>query len=98
MARKIINLLEYRDSKKKTHDGKWTQGTLQDKIKVIVHRVNTTNDTDEDIADFITKSFSINGIIDTYNQLEYYGWYQMILQMAEHEVWERNNKCTSSMI
>lgn len=83
---KIISLLEYRDSTKKSADRIWTQGRLIDKIKVIVHRVNTTQDTDEDIAKFIEKSFTINGIIDTYNQLGYTEWYQMILQMAEHEV------------
>lgn len=91
---KIINLLEYRDHNKVSEDGIWTQGMLIDRIKVIVHRVNTTCDTDNDIAKFIEQSFSINGIIDTYNQLGYEGWYHMILQMAEHEVWERNRCLT----
>lgn len=87
---KIINLIEFRDMNKRSYDGKTTQGSLLKRIRKIVHKVNTTNDTDKEIADFIIKSFSINGIIETYNQLGQYGWYQMILQMAEHEVWERN--------
>ena len=93
---KIINLLEYRDSTKKSADGIWTQGRLIDKIRMIVHRVNISQDTDEDIAKFIEESFAINGIIDTYNQLGYAGWYQMILMMAEHEVFMRKAdvKCT----
>lgn len=86
---RIIDLLEYRDSTKRSADGIWTQERLIDKIQMIVHRVNTSQDTDEDIAKFIEESFAINGIIDTYNQLGYVGWYQMILMMAEHEVFMR---------
>ena len=92
MENKIINLLEYRDMNRKSNDGMWTQGRLVGKIPALVHRVNTTNDSDEDISEFIKNSFTIDGILNTYNQLGYYGWQQMILQMAEHEVWERN-KC-----
>jgi hypothetical protein len=92
MENKIINLLEYRDMSRKSNDGMWTQGRLVDRIPALVHRVNTSRDSDADISEFIKNSFSINGILSTYNQLGYYGWQQMILQMAEHEVWERN-KC-----
>lgn len=87
---KIINLLEYRDMNKKTADGKFTQGKLQARITKIVHMVNTTNCTDDEIAKFIANSFCINGLVDTYNHLGYVGWYNMVLQMAEHEVYERN--------
>lgn len=91
MINNVINLIEYRNLKRISDDGMWTQERLINKIRVIVHRVNTTSDTDDSIVDFIIKSFCINGIIDTYNQLGYAGWYNMILQMAEHEIWERNN-------
>lgn len=87
---KVVNLLEYRNSKLRTNDGKWTQGSLQDRIKQITHKVNTTNDSDEDIAEFIGKCFTINGIVDAYNQLGLDGWDCMITQMIEHEIWERN--------
>ncbi|MCM1269426.1 MAG: hypothetical protein NC247_02205 [Ruminococcus flavefaciens] len=91
---KVVNLLEYRDSKLRTNDKKWTQGGLQERIKQIVHKVNTTDDSDEDIADFIAKCFTINGIIDTYNQMGLDGWDCMITQMAEYEVWERRRNGT----
>lgn len=88
---KVINLLEYRNSSLKTNDGEWTQSNLQERIKHIVHKVNTTEDSDEDIADFIISCFTINGIIDAYNSIRSIeGWDSMITQMAEHEVWERN--------
>ena len=88
--RKIINLLEYRNSNIKTADGKITQGELRAKIPTIVHKVNTTKSTDDEISEFISDSFCINGLVEAYNQLGYGGWYRMILQMAEHEVYERN--------
>ena len=91
MINNVINLLEYIDTNKKTIDGK-TQKWLWNKINTIVHKVNTTNDTDEEITEFIKKSFSINGLIESYNRLGFAGWYNMILQMAEHEVWERNSR------
>lgn len=87
----VVNLIEFRNNNKRAGDGT-TQGELQARIKKIVRRMNTTNNTDEKITDYIIKSFSINGIIETYNQLGQYGWYQMILQMVEHEVWERRNE------
>ena len=94
MENNIISLIEFRDMKRCAYDGT-TQGTLCNRIKKIVHSVNTTGDTDEQIADFIRGSFCINGILDSYNHLGRYGWYHMIMQMAQHEVYERsrNNVC-----
>ena len=92
MVARIINLIEFRDANRKANDGRTTQGELCNRIMKIVHKINSTSDTDEDITGFIIKSFSINGIIETYNQLGQYRWYQMILQMAEHEIFERRNR------
>ena len=86
---KGINLIEFRDINKKSRDGV-KQGELFKRIRRIVHKVNTSTSTDKEIADFIIRCFSTNGVLATYNQLGQYGWYKMILQMAEHEVWERN--------
>lgn len=85
---KFSNLIEFRDTRKKAYDST-TQGALLLKIKRIVHKVNTTNDTDREIANFIASSFTINGIVESYNRLGQYGWRNMIMQMAEHEVYER---------
>ena len=89
MENNIISLIEFRDMKKRTYDGT-TQSALCNRIKKIVHSVNTTCDTDEQIAEFIKRSFCINGILDSYNQLGRYGWCHMIMQMAQHEVYERS--------
>lgn len=89
---KIINLLEYRDLSRKSNDGKTTQGGLIKQIKRMVNNVNTTKYTDDQITDFITGSFTNNGILDTYNHLGFVEWRIMIMQMIAHEIWERNRE------
>jgi hypothetical protein len=87
-----VKLLEMRDLNEVTMDGKRTQRDLFKKIRQIVHGVNYTDAPDRDIYEFLLRSFSIHGIMDTYNELGYCGWKQMITQMAEHEVFERRDE------
>lgn len=84
---KIISLL---DGMQKTNDMKYSANGLKRRIKRIVHKVNTTSDSDEQITEFIVGCFAGGGLVDTYNKLGIIEWDIMITQMAEHEVWERN--------
>lgn len=85
----FVKLLEVRNLDERTKDGKRTQRDLIRKIKQIVRGVNYTQSPDEEIHEFLVQSFSLHGIMDTYNELGYCAWKSMITQMAEHEVYER---------
>lgn len=87
---KFSNLIKFENINKRTKDGLWTYHKLLQRIKVIVHRVNTTNDNDEEIVDFIEKCFVPNGILEIYDRCGYQGWHKIIIQMVETEIHERN--------
>jgi hypothetical protein len=88
----IISMLDYLKSKRKTNDGKMTEGSLHNKIKEMVHKVNTTNDTDEEISNFIIDSFSDGDIIMIYNELGYMEWIRFISTIIKEEISERNKE------
>ena len=85
-----VQLLATRDLDQVTRDGKRTQRQLIRKIHQITRGVNHTEVPHNEIAQFIVGNFTIDGIIDTYNDLGYCGWKEMVTQMVEHEVWERS--------
>lgn len=85
---KLINLEQFRNG---NADDRMHM-KLSEKVQVLVHRVNTTSDSDEDIAKFIIDSFADGGLLETWNNLGHHGWCRMITMMAESEVWERNNE------
>ena len=91
----MSNIIDISDGRyrchERTNDGKYNTNDLIRKIRKIVHGVNTTNDSDKDITQFIVECFPIDGIIDTYNKLGIVGWNEMITQMVQHEIWERKN-------
>lgn len=87
---RIINFLEFRDNRRRTRDDKYTQGELIDNINSIIDGLNTTSCDNRQLTDYIVKCFSINGLLETYNQLGYDGWRYMIIQMVEHEIYERS--------
>ena len=82
-------LIEFRDTRRISQDGKYTQGDLMKIIKKIVARRNISYDSNEEISNYIFNCFSINGIISTYNQLGIIEWIIMIRQMVEMEIYER---------
>lgn len=86
----IIDLLKRKKLRKKTNDGRRTLGELNDKVKSIVHEMNTTNDSDEEIVKFIIDSFS-DDMVDIYNQLGYYEWRRLMKMVVEYEIEQRIN-------
>lgn len=82
-------LIEFRDTRRISQDGKYTQGDLMKIIKKMVARRNISYDSNEEISNYIFNCFSINGIISTYNQLGIIEWIIMIRQMVEMEIYER---------
>lgn len=82
-------LIEFRDTRRVSQDGKYTQGDLMKIIKKMVARRNISYDSNEEISNYIFNCFSINGIISTYNQLGIIEWIIMIRQMVEMEIYER---------
>ena len=82
-------LIEFRDTRRISQDGKYTQGDLMKIIKKMVARRNISCDSNEEISNYIFSCFSINGIISTYNQLGIIEWIIMIRQMVEMEIYER---------
>lgn len=84
-------LIEFRDTKRVSKDGKYTQGRLMQIVRKMVARQNTTNDSNEEISNYIFNCFTINGILETYNQLGIIEWIIMIRQMVEIEMYERRS-------
>jgi hypothetical protein len=83
-------LIKFENINKRTKDGLWTYHKLLKRVETIVHRINTTNDSDEDIVNFIERCFIPNGILEIYDKCGYQGWHRIIQQMAEVEVHERS--------
>lgn len=82
-------LLTFRDTKKQTADGRYTQGKLMRIIRSIVHQQNTTTSDDSEVANYIMNNFTINGIVDTYNYAGLNGFISIIRQMVDMENYER---------
>lgn len=82
-------LLTFRDTKKQTADGRYTQGKLMRIIRSIVHQQNTTTSDDSEVANYIMNNFTINGIVDTYNYAGLDGFVSIIRQMVDMENYER---------
>lgn len=82
-------LLEFRDYNKRTKDGLYTQGSLIRRIKQTVSRYNTSNDSNNEVTHSIVCSFTINGIIETYNEAGLNGYDNIIRQMVDLENYNR---------
>ena len=82
-------LLTFRDTKKQTADGRYTQGKLMRIIRSIVRQQNTTTSDDSEVANYIMNNFTINGMIDTYNYAGLDGFISIIRQMVDMENYER---------
>lgn len=85
-------ILQFRDGLMRTDDGLYTQKDLIDIIRSNVGRSISNKYKASEIHRFILQSFTINGIIETYNSLGRQGWLEMIQQMIDHEVYERYHK------
>lgn len=82
-------LLTFRDTKKQTADGQYTQGKLMQIVRSIVHQQNNTTSDDSEIANYIMNNFTINGMIDTYNYAGLDGFISIVRQMVDMENYER---------
>lgn len=69
----------------RTADGRFTQRNLIAKIKEIAKLKGYNNE----VAESAIKSFVMNGIIETYDELGYQKWIEMIRQIVDHEAIER---------
>lgn len=88
--KKIIDFIKHRNLRRRTNDGKTLQ-ELYDKVRELVKKYNFSKDSDEDIADFIIKSFADDGFISTYNELGNYEWQKFMTYIIKEEIAERSN-------
>lgn len=86
----VINISDYLKRKTKTYDGRMSENSLHNKIKEMIHRANTTKDTDDEIYDFIICSFSDGDIVMIYNELGYGEWVRFMSAVISEEISERN--------
>lgn len=82
-------LLTFRDTKLKTQDGRFTQGDLMRIVKSIVRRWNSTSCDNLEVSNYIMNNFTINGMVDTYNEAGLDGFKSIIRQMVDMENFER---------
>ena len=80
-----MNIISFNQLGEKTKDGRYTQKDLIDKIKKIAVSQGYNNET----AQSAINSFVMNGIIETYNELGYQKWIELIHQIVAHEGAER---------
>ena len=71
----------------RTNDRRYSQQDLIRKIKKIV----ISKGCDSKVAESTINSFVMNGIVETYNELGYQKWIEMIHQMIDHEISERRD-------
>ena len=69
----------------KTRDARYTQRDLIRKIKQIA----VSQGYDSATARSVINSFVANGIVETYNELGYQRWIELIHQIVAHEGKER---------
>lgn len=82
--------LQFRDGMLLTNDGKYNQNELINIIKSIAGECTRNMEEMNEISRFVMQCFTINGILETYNNLGLTRWKAMIQQMVDHEVYERN--------
>lgn len=82
-------LLIFRDTKLQSKDGRYTQGELMRIIRSEVSKWNNSPCDNSEVANYIMNNFSINGMIDTYNQVGIDGFRSIVRQMVDMENYER---------
>lgn len=82
-------LLIFRDTKLQSKDGRYTQGELMRIIRSEVKKLNNSPCDNSEVANHIMNNFSINGMIDTYNQVGIDGFRSIVRQMVDMENYER---------
>lgn len=85
---KIIQFDEIKRGSMRTKDGK-SQRWLWNKTAQIIADRNTTKCPNEEILDYIKKSFSYDGMVEIYNMHGYAIWYSVVAGMIDHEIRER---------
>lgn len=65
----------------RTSDGRYSQRDLIHKI----NKIATSKGHDNKVAQSVINSFVMNGIVETYNDLGYQRWIEMIHQIVAHE-------------
>jgi hypothetical protein len=80
-----MNVIPFNQLGVRTRDGRYTQKDLIAKIRKIAVSQGYDNGT----AQSTINSFVMNGIVETYNELGYQRWIEMIYQVINHEGAER---------
>lgn len=80
-----MNIIPFNQLDIRTNDDRYTQKDLINKIK----KIAVSKGYDSDTAESAISSFVMNGIIETYNELGYQRWIEMIHQIVSHEGAER---------
>lgn len=81
----MSNILTLNQLHEKTDDGRYTQQDLINRIKKVVASKGYDNGTTQSVIN----SFVQNGILETYNELGFQKWMELIHQIVDHEGKER---------
>lgn len=83
-------MISFNDMNMISKDGRITQRRLINKIHLLSKIICGKSQDAYAVAQSVIQSFCINGIMDTYNDLGYDNWKEMIIMMIEHEIYERS--------
>lgn len=80
-----MSIIAFNQLGEMTDDMRYSQKDLIAKIR----KIAISQGYDNSIAESVINSFVTNGIIETYNELGYQKWIEMIHQIVAHEGAER---------
>lgn len=81
-----MNIIAFNQLNERTDDDRYSQKDLINKINKVVK----SKGCDDKVTASVVNSFVTNGIIETYNELGYQKWMDMIHQVIDHEITERS--------
>lgn len=81
----MSNIVTFNQPTARTHDNRFTHKDLVDKVRKIASSYG-----DDGITKSVVDSFVTNGLVETYNELGYQKWVEMIHGVVQQEYAERN--------
>lgn len=79
-----MSMITFNQLDVRTKDSRYTQ---KDLIRII-NKISKSRGHDSKVTESVVNSFVTNGIIETYNELGYQKWIEMIHQIVDHEISE----------
>lgn len=81
----MSNIVTFNQPTARTRDNRFTHKDLVDKVRKIASSYG-----DDGVTKSVVDSFVTNGLVETYNELGYQKWVEMIHGVVQQEYVERN--------